>query len=458
MNQIFLKHINKYHPINWLFKSIERSRNVDRSKIDKQENLYGSTEFLIIMSDIALRVSQNRNLTTTIPTHKEYVDFINIYINTQSKGHSPLIQKYGISALSLLVSEQVKFMYPNINLIGRLLVLYSNYEKEIFQITGLKINDILTLLIAIMAFYSKSENYIFEIKNLNIESVKSLEIENITNFLKYFSIDKQNYNLKLKKMGLNKRELYSFRLLERFPIINFEKNKYIVPSIENLLYSITSNMHIHLLEYMSKEGKGSEHHNSLGAKFEEYVRLLTSKKFDDMVEAKDIVPPKSANAEFVVDFNDTAIVVEVKKMAFLRDTAFKDNLDDLDTLLKRHILKAFKQIETTFKSVTQTNKIGIIVIFGDIHLVAGFIYDYMRKTYPDEGIEFLENIIIMPIGEYEALLANSDGEIINILNYYLGQELKDKGSILLTIESLQKNIYNEFLEEKFNNYSSVRRS
>ena len=454
LNQIFLKHINKYHPIQWLFKSVQLSRR-DNSKIQNQLDTSSSPEFLVIMSDIAIRVSQNNKLYYNIPTDKEYQDFISLYINTQSNTHPQLLEEYGGLALSLIVTEQVKFQHSSINLLGRLSLLYSEYEDEIFKITELKITHIITIVIALMAFYKKSENYIFEVKHLYIENIEGLKKENIIKFLNYFAKDVKFYKTELKNLGFDKRQLYSFRLLEKVPIIKFNTEHYIVPSLDNLLYSVTSNMNIHLLTYFFKINKDTsrktskKYHNSLGAKFEDYVRLLTSEVFDNIVEAKELVPKETKNAEFVIDFDNTAIVVEVKKFVLLRDSAFKTNIDDLDMLLERHIVKAYEQIETTFKYIKEEkNKIGIIVTLGDIHMQT-FLIDHIRSKYPSECVEYLDNIIIMSIGEYESLLANKPEDIITILNTYLNTNPTEKGDVLLVIKSLKKKTINPFLMKRY---------
>lgn len=60
-NQIFFKHIKKFHPINWLAKCVERDRNADLNDIKRKENMLAKPEFLIILADITIRVS-NKNI------------------------------------------------------------------------------------------------------------------------------------------------------------------------------------------------------------------------------------------------------------------------------------------------------------------------------------------------------------------------------------------------------------
>jgi hypothetical protein len=435
--------INRYHPIDWLFKSIERGKNVDRNRLDLRENLFGSTEFLVIMSDIAIRVSNNDRITGKIPKHSEYIDFINLYINTQQdKFTSNMLKKYGVVYLSLMTAEQIKFKYPNANLIGRLLALYSHYEKDVLEATGLKLIDLMIIMLVIKIIYDDPKRYVFRAHELTSSELDILNHENIEKFLHYFSITIAEYRNKTIEMGLNNSKLYSFRLIEKYPIIWYGNHNYIVPSFGNLLHSLTNNMYIHLLTHYDGGKAGKTYHESLGNHFEDYVTTLTKEVFDDITRASDIVPKNTENAEFVIFYEDTAIVVEVKKFIFGRDTPYKDNLDELNDLLNRHIKKAFRQIETTFEHVSQSTKIGIIVTFGDINMPTS-IHQHMRTQFPDD------NIIIASIGSYESLMANHPNHILDILNAYLSKDPNHKGDIIQTLDELNFQRINPYLNKLY---------
>jgi len=452
--------INKYHPIQWLFKCVERTRNRDMDDLSVRENVYAKSEFLIIMADIALRVSQNTKLDNKIPTHQEFNDFINLYINTQM-GKSRLLKEYGVIALSLMMYEQIKFIYPEKNIIARMLALYGQYEEEIEKFSGLKINDFLTILLALKGQYADKDFFIFTNQDITHEGIDGLKSDTVQKFLDYFSITIREYRLKLKEQGFDKRQLYSFRLIERYPIIKFEDNRYIVPSIDNLVYSMTSNLNIHLLEYFSGIEKGGKYHDKLGYKFESYIEKLTTEVFDDIVPAKVIVPKNTLNSEFVIKHNNTSIAVEVKKFIFKRDTAFKNDISDLDELLERHFVKAFAQVETTFNYMENENKIGIIVIFGDLNFHP-MLNDYLKKNYPiyykkdnngniteEIEVQYLKNIIVMSVGSYESLMANIKDDIVEILGVYLDKDINQRGDVIQTITELGKESSNEFLNHTF---------
>lgn len=455
MNTDFKNLINKYHPIQWLAKSIERTRNRDFSDLNNKANLCAKTEFLIIMSDIALRISKNTKLEGKIPTNKEFEDFINLYINTEAYKSGTLIKDYGILALTLLIHEQNKYVYSEMNLIGRMLVLYREYEKDIKTLIGLEINDILAILLELKGQYENKDFFIFEDKAISYEGLNILSNEKIKKFLNYFSITIKDYKLKLKEYGFDKNKLYSFRLLERYPIIKID-HRYIVPSIDNLSYSLTFNLNIHLLAHYFSIGKGGEYHNTLGKHFEKYIEKLSKYIFDDITLASNIVPKNTLNSEFVIKYDDSSIAVEVKKFNFRRDSAFQNSIEDLKVLSERHLVKAFAQIETTLKYVTTTNNFGIIVIFGDLNMHT-MVKDYLQKEYPiykkekgeEINLEYPDNIIIMSVGTYESLLSNSPEDIFKIIKTYLEKDKLHRGDILQTISAMGKKATNQLLKDTY---------
>ena len=455
MNKDFEKLINKYHSIEWLCKSVERTRNRNLSDLSNRANLYAKTEFLVILSDIALRVSQNRKLNGKIPTNQEFVDFVNLYINTESNKSSNLIKEHGILALSLMIHEQNKYVYPEMNLIGRMLVLYREYENDIETIIGLKIDDILAILLELKGQDDNKDFFLFTEEDITYDGLDILTSEKIKKFLNYFSITIKDYKLKLKELGFDKNKLYSFRLLERYPIIKID-HRYIIPSIDNLSYSLTFNLNIHLLEHYANIGKGGKYHHTLGYHFENYIEKLTRQIFTDITPSNEIVPKDTLNSEFVIKHNDSVIAIEVKKFNFRRDTAFKNSIKDLKELSERNLVKAFAQIETTLKYVSSKNKFGIIVIFGDLNMHS-MIRDYLKKEHPiytkDNGdkvdVAYQDNIIIMSVGTYESLLSNSPDDILEIINIYLKKDKNQRGDVLQTISAMRKEATHELLRTTY---------
>ena len=455
MDQNFKKLINKYHSIEWLCKSIERTKNRDLSDLINKANMYAKTEFLVILSDITVRISQKQQFNSKIPTNQDFVDFVNLYINTVDNNGSNLIKEYGTLALPLIIHEQNKYIYPEMNLIGRMLILYREYEDEVEKMIGLKIDSILAVLLELKGQYDDKNFYIFTLEDISYKDISILEPNKVKKFLDYFSITIKDYKLKLKEFGFDKNKLYSFRLLERYPIIKID-HKYIIPSIDNLSYSLTFNLNIHLLEHYASIGKGGRYHNTLGYHFENYIEKLSQYVFKDITPSSEIVPKDTLNSEFVIKHNDSSIAVEVKKFNFKRDSVFKNSPIDLKEISERHLVKAFAQIETTLEYVTTKNKFGVIVIFGDLNMHS-MVKDYLKKEHPvyiksngeKINVKYLDNIIIMSVGTYESLLSNNPDDIFEIINTYLEKEENQRGDVLQTIFGMEKEIENKLLGNTF---------
>lgn len=468
MNKIFKDLINKYHPIQWLAKCIEKERIKKDEGFDYTKDLYNKTEFLNILSDIVIRISQNSKLDTKIPTDIEFEYFFRGYINTEAF-KTKLIEKHGLEAMPIIMHEQIKFVDNIKNILGRMIVLYGKYEDEIKEATGLNINDLIVIFFTIKGKYSNEKFHIFQKENISTYVIDGLQEDKIEKFLNYFSITIKEYKQKLKSLGIDKSQLHSFRLIEKYPIIKIEDRGYIVPNTDNLMQSISSNLNIHLLEHYQANGEGLKFNNILGTKFEDYVTELTKQNFDNLISADSIVPKNSLNSEFVIDYQDVSIVVEVKKLTLKRDTTFQDNINEFNNILERHLVKAFAQVETTFNYVRNKNKIGIIVIFDYINFPT-MINSYLKNKYPtynkkdQQGnitetisLKYPDNILIMHIGSYEALMANSKQEIIEILSSHIEKEYKERGDIIFTISELGKEQENSFLSKAFDNFASLKR-
>ena len=161
MDKIFKDLINKYHPIQWLAKCVEKERKRNNKAFDYTKDLYNKTEFLNILSDIVIRISQNSKLDTKIPTDIEFEDFFIGYIDTEAF-KTKLIEKHGLEAMPIIMHEQIKFVDNIKNILGRMIVLYGKYEEEIKEATGLNINDLIVIFFVIKGKYSNKKFHIFQ--------------------------------------------------------------------------------------------------------------------------------------------------------------------------------------------------------------------------------------------------------------------------------------------------------
>ena len=98
------------------------------------------------------------------------------------------------------------------------------------------------------------------------------------------------------------------------------------------------------------------------------------------------------------------------------------------------------------------------------------INSYLKNKYPtydkkdkkgnvteEISLNYPDNILIMHIGSYEALMSNSKLEIIQILSSHLDKGNKERGDIIFTISELGKEQENIFLSKAFDNFASLKR-
>ncbi len=98
------------------------------------------------------------------------------------------------------------------------------------------------------------------------------------------------------------------------------------------------------------------------------------------------------------------------------------------------------------------------------------INSYLKNKYPtydkkdkkgnvteEISLNYPDNILIMHIGSYEALMSNSKLEIIQILSTHLDKGNKKRGDIIFTLSELGKEQKNSFLSKAFDNFASLKR-
>lgn len=180
---------------------------------------------------------------------------------------------------------------------------------------GLDIIEIHTIYLLLKSIYEDQKRYLFKEEDIISNEHPTLSRKNIKFFLNFFAIDIKKYNSTLKNLGITKDDLYSFRLIEKYPIIKID-NRYIIPTFDNFLYSITSNLYIHLLTHFAERKEAKAYHTELGKEFENYVELLTVQEFSSIDKADDIVRVGD-RCEFVMNYRNTSIAVEVKNLHFL---------------------------------------------------------------------------------------------------------------------------------------------
>ncbi len=437
------KILKKYNTFTWLvfIKYIENIENKVDKNISKEELIFNKgLRFPLI--DLVLRLS---NIDTAkfsakkTPTREEINILLSEYNEEHFKNFIPIFENRGYEiAIGLFLDEQMKVSYPLTNLLGRINLLFENFNYLIGKLTPTDLSHISLILLTI---YNK-ENSFFYIKDVKIVvntlkeiNIFVLEENKIDDFFSHFSTNVKDYRkIAREEYNISNKTLKSYRVIYEKPIIkNLETNQFIIPSFKILVESIT--------KLIIKKMKSEKYLNNInfGKIFEDYIKKLTSSIFDDILEFKEV--DNKNKAEFFINYEDYNIVIEVKSFMFNENDISYENVKSINRKLENNIKKAFIQIEESFKRLNNAKeKIGIIVTFEKDFILSNLNNSYLRKQFKTSKTIYQNNIIILSIDEYEVLMSNSSNNVIRILNELISlEDIGQKGSVTSAISRLKDN-------------------
>jgi len=418
-----ITHIKKFTTFEWLIfiKSLENKSDENISRMSANEieefNLRNSNWYSKLL-DLSLRLSDYKNTKVNmgfLPNQIDYKKFISLYLEVYDKESNfkeDLTYSLDI-ALSKYMYEQSKYYAPPVNDLGRLIELYGTKDdlfKERFGLTPKQI----------VYFYSinNTKHDIYEPFTFNqmftlMETYdKKITRKKLKRFLDSFSINIKNYRLMAKDMRITKRTMKSERIIEKFPIVALENNHYLIPSRNILLSSLTYNI-FNILNSIQKDSQRFK--TKFGTTFENYIRNLTnfshSQYFfecDDLIKIK----KKKKRAEFYLQKNNSLLLIEAKILHIDENTILNMSGRDIVNKFKDTIHDALNQIDSCFNRLDIKNKYGIIVIHTQIPMLSNYIDLFKENT----KYEFLENVLILSVIDYEIMMHNSFEKILEYFN------------------------------------------
>lgn len=445
----FREFAKKYSLTEWLEKI--REVNLDNKTYELNAQMSTKAEFLVPASDIVIRLSkQFRNSET--PTLSECISLNSAEIEFP-KNPPRAIKIFGISGIPFLASWQNRFYYNKTNIIGRMHELYKKYSMELLNNVGLSINDMYVILQAITSYYEKKRMLYFKEENITHESILELTPNKVSKFLENFSITQDEYIRKAKADKIYENDFGKFKYLVRYPIIKLN-DRYIIPVFEQLIDTLSNNLYFILLENYRNisENESKKFLDEFGLVLENYVLDLARIPFGktNVIDANAIVTEKKElRCEAVITHNNCSLAIEVKKMYFRRDDLFNMDKESIDKILSYHLVKAFNQIENTFRYLNSRESYGLIVI-PDILIGFEMITDYLKLQFKDNA-NYDDRILICTLSTYESLMANSKDNIFKIIKELYKKDRKEGKDLALFINTL-KNIdstilfTNQFLE------------
>ncbi|MDN5105045.1 hypothetical protein O8C79_07070 [Aliarcobacter butzleri] len=438
----FREFVKKYSLTEWLEKI--REINLDNETYELNAQLSTKAEFLVPASDIVIRLSKQFEDSET-PTLSECMKLNSAEIEFP-KNPPRAIKIFGISGIPFLASWQNRFYYNKTNIIGRMHELYKKYSMELLSNIGLSINDIYLILLSITAYYDNKEILYFKKEDISHELIPEITSDKVSKFLANFSITQDEYIRKAKTDKVYENDFGKFKYLVRYPIIKVD-DRYIIPVFEQLFDTLSNNLYFILLENYRNisENESKKFLDEFGLVLENYVLDLARIPFGktNVIDANTIVTEKKElRCETVITHNNCSLAIEVKKMYFKRDDLFNMDKESIDRILSGHLVKAYKQIENTFRYLNTEESFGLIVI-PDILIGFDMISDYLKKQFNGEA-NFDDRIQICTLSTYESLMANNKDNVFKIIKEQHKLDRKEGRDLILYIEKL-KNIDNTIL-------------
>lgn len=438
----FREFVKKYSLTEWLEKI--REINLDNETYELNAQLSTKAEFLVPASDIVIRLSKQFEDSET-PTLSECMKLNSAEIEFP-KNPPRAIKIFGISGIPFLASWQNRFYYNKTNIIGRMHELYKKYSMELLSNIGLSINDIYLILLSITAYYDNKKILYFKKEDISHELIPEITSDKVSKFLANFSITQDEYIRKAKTDKVYENDFGKFKYLVRYPIIKVD-DRYIIPVFEQLVDTLSNNLYFILLENYRNisENESKKFLDEFGLVLENYVLDLARIPFGktNVIDANTIVTEKKElRCETVITHNNCSLAIEVKKMYFKRDDLFNMDKESIDRILSGHLVKAYKQIENTFRYLNTEERFGLIVI-PDILIGFDMISDYLKKQFNGEA-NFDDRIQICTLSTYESLMANNKDNVFKIIKEQHKLDRKEGRDLILYIEKL-KNIDNTIL-------------
>jgi len=442
-NKLLIKHIKTYTAYEWLIfikilenKSDEELQKIEPNQIERY-NLQNSNWYSKLL-DLALRLSDYEKIVLNkLPQKEDYKKFIRLYLESyDNESNFKADLDYSLDlAMSKLMYEQLKNYAPPVNDMGRLLELYKEKEPLFKEFFGLTPKQILFFY-----YLHNSKHNIYEpfdLTNILIlikDYDNKITEERLEKFLNIFSISIKKYRETARDNNITKNTMRSIRLIEQYPIIKLENGKYLIPSINILLGALSYK----IFTVLNREVKNSENfQRSFGDTFENYLRDLTKFSHNEyFYECKELIKDKEdkKKSEFYLSRDDTVLVIESKLLYIDENIILNSSAIELEQKFKNTIYSALRQINSCFKKLHVQNKYAVIVIHTHIPLLENFMKVFKNKAEYD----FLDNVMILSVVDYEVMIHNSFEKIIE---YFEMPYTSEKSQLALYFEQ-----QNKFLE------------
>jgi len=310
-----------------------------------------------------------------------------------------------------------------------------NIQKEIKEIYGLNINEILTIGMSISTM--SASGYFNPASILNVQSnnlKRFITIENVNKLLSKFSMDYYSLREEFKKYaGPAGLEQYEFNPLKVYPIVKTQIAGLVIPMPVLLINRITDGLFYDLSEKFKNKNSNLFHIFFGKEIFEKYVGILLKEKYDsnELFPEWTYGPKKktSNTVDWIIIRGDKAILIECKTSGITQEAKSFAELDTIQRDLGLRIVKSLKQIDKLVKDI-EKRVIGlerlfnikkfyyVVITFDRIFLSGIPIFKNLISKELEKDKVIIKNYQILSIGELE--------DLIPILQNYEFEDLLDK--------------------------------
>lgn len=261
--------------------------------------------------------------------------------------------------------------------------------REIF---GIPVNDYVLILVTVFWLCCQHPDPLSAPEELYSDVNSAvLTVENLSNFIKYYSCTYQN----LRTSSLKKQLLYSK------PFIKTQRTgEYFASSIFPVAMLVGNGLYWLVRNYYCKQGT-QVFVNTFGCLFEDYIKDIAS-KYCKPSEWTTLSTGSRKSADFTFDLGSLTLLVESKSALICLDVKQQiPNLHNADIFFERTISKAYKQLNSSYVrlSVSSKNPIIKIILLYDQFSNSAIVEEAAHKILGSDSSCF-----IMTIREFEILL------------------------------------------------------
>ena len=261
--------------------------------------------------------------------------------------------------------------------------------REIF---GIPVNDYVLILVTVFWLCCQYPDPLSAPEELysNLNSAV-LTVENLSNFIKYYSCTYQN----LRTSSLKKQLLYSK------PFIKTQRTgEYLASSIFPVVMLVGNGLYWLVRDYYCKQGT-QIFVNAFGYLFEDYIKDIAS-KYCKPFEWTTLSTGSKKAADFTFNLGNLTFLVESKSALIALDVKQQiPNLHNADVFFERTIKKAHNQLNSSYNQLSSSSENPVIKI---ILLYDQFSNSAMIEESAHEILGEDSSCFIMTIREFEILL------------------------------------------------------